>query len=62
MEVAQSGLWAPGLLCTPTTLAYAAGAEKKERAGGGGREGLHTLPSKISRDIDKISKHFAFGD
>ena len=55
MEVAQSGLWAPGLLCTPTTLAYAAGAEKKERAGGGGGgEGLHTLPSKISRDIDKI--------
>ena len=48
MEVAQSGLWAPGLLCTPTTLAYSAGAEKKERAGGG--EGLHTLPSKISRE------------
>ena len=35
MEVAQSGLWAPGLLCTPTTLTWAAGAEKKERSGVG---------------------------
>ena len=38
------------------------GRRKEGKGGGGGGEGLHTLPSKISRDIDKISKHFAFGD
>ena len=53
MEVAQSGLWAPGLLCTPTTLAYAAGAEKKERAGGGeGRVSIHFL-QKLAGTLTK---------
>lgn len=33
MEVAQSGLWAPALLCTPTTLAWAEGAGKRGRGG-----------------------------